>query len=96
MAKEGLLWDLGYEPYCRRDPVSGATKCYVRVRHNQVRSPTLKAFDACVAQQLQGRRYRGQGAEADEAAVRAALREAARACSSHATVPAGRAHRSKG
>jgi len=90
VAKEGVPYDLGYEPYCRRDPVSGATKCFLRVRHNQIRSPRLEAFDRCVSDQLQGRHYRGQGAAVDEAAVRHALREAAQACSARGRVPIAR------
>lgn len=83
MAKEGLPYDGGYEPYCRRDPVSGQDRCFLRVRHNQIRSPRLEAFDACVSGRLRGRHYRGAGAAADEAAVRTALREAVAACAQH-------------
>jgi hypothetical protein len=90
VAKDGLAYDLGYEPYCRRDPVTGQEKCYLRVRHNQVRSPALREFDACVSDTLRGRQYRGAGAAADEAAVRQALREAARACSDRGRVPIAR------
>jgi len=80
VAHEPIDLAASLEPYCRRDPVTGAQKCFVRRRHDVIHSPRLKAYHACIAEALAGRHYRGGGAAADTAAVRAALREAAHVC----------------
>ena len=83
MAKAGDAGLLDLEPYYRTDPVTGQRKLFFRVRHDIVRSPRLQRYDACMAEQLRGHRYRGHGAAADEAAVRQAMREAAKYCAAH-------------
>lgn len=86
MAKTNEAAYLDEEPYVRRDPVTGQEALYFRKRHNTIRSPRLQAYDQCMADQLRGHRYRGQGSADDEAAVRDALRQAAHYCHTHGTV----------
>lgn len=86
MAKEGFAMAAPLEPYCRHDPVSGQLKCFYRVRHDRIRSPRLRDYDACMHQALEGREYRGHGAREDTRRVRQALREAAKACAAHDSV----------
>lgn len=86
MAKENEAYLINEEPCLRRDPITGQEKLFFRKRHNTIHSPRLQAYDRCMADQLRGHRYRGQGSVVDEAAVREALRQAAQYCSQHATL----------
>lgn len=86
MAKENEGYLINEEPYLRRDPITGQEKLFFRKRHDTIHSPRLQAYDRCMAGQLRGKRYRGQGSAADEAAVREALRQAAQYCAVHATL----------
>lgn len=86
MAKDNEAYLVNEEPYLRRDPVTGQATLHFRKRHDTIRSPRLQEYDRCMAERLRGHRYHGQGSVEDEAAVRAALRQAAQYCSAHATL----------
>lgn len=81
MDEAGLLAAEGFQPYMRRDPVTGRRRVYWRRRHDVTRSPTLRAFHACVAERLRGRQYRTGDARRASLMVRQALSEASKACS---------------
>ena len=86
MAKDNEAYLVSEEPYVRRDPVTGQEKLFFRKRHNTIRSPRLQEYDRCMAGQLRGRRYRGHGSAADEAAARQALRQAVQYYHTHDTL----------
>ena len=72
----GELW----EPYMRRDPVTGRVHMAYRIRHGRLRSERLEHFRQCVGEELRGRTFRGRGASQDQRAVRDALTAAAHRC----------------
>jgi len=86
MAKDNEATMINEEPYMRRDPITGQEKLFFRKRRDTIRSPRLQAYDRCMADQLRGHRYHGQGSAADETAVREALRQAAQYCHTHDTL----------
>ena len=69
-----------FEPYCRHDPVTHKIHCYLRRRHDIIRSPRLEAFDRCMHSELEGHHYRGHGAREDSILVREAFSHAAHDC----------------
>ena len=71
----------GLKPYVRRDPATGRRRVYWRRRHDVTRSPTLRAFHACIAARLRGRQHRTGDPRRDSLMVRQALTEASQACS---------------
>jgi hypothetical protein len=68
-------------PVAELEPYHREGRWYFRRRHNTVRSPRLRAFDACVGALTRGRHHRGLGPLGDELDVWEALREASRECS---------------
>jgi hypothetical protein len=80
MAKEGYPLDEEYELGHYRNPVTGSTEVIVRKRHNLTRSPRLEFFRQCVAQRMEGRRFRTGNPAEDEREVREAFAEAAHQC----------------
>lgn len=81
MSREAYPLVEAEEVYCRHDPVTHRLKCYLRARHNRIRSPRLEALLACVQGQETGRRYRGHGAVEDTLMVRQGFAKASRTCS---------------
>jgi hypothetical protein len=79
MAKAGI--SLEFEPYSRRDPVSGATKTFIRNKHARQSSRRLKALQACVRDGMMGFTARSGDHAANARAVRERLAATARACS---------------
>lgn len=72
---------LDFEPYTRRDPVSGVSQTLIRNKHSHQSSPRLLAFQKCVRRNLEGHTARGGDARANSVAIRSGLAGAARACS---------------
>jgi len=64
-----------------RNPATGREEVYLRQRHNEIRSPRLKAMLACVSRETRGKHFRGYGPVADERMVHEALARASRLCS---------------
>lgn len=52
MAKAGIKLD--FTAYSRRDPVSGATKTFLRNGHTRTSSPTVLRQRSCVASGMRG------------------------------------------
>jgi hypothetical protein len=71
---------LGFTPFSRRDPVSGATESLIRKDSARQSSPKLKAFQRCVREQMQGRTFSGSTSRERSMGVRKALSEAAKTC----------------
>lgn len=63
-----------------RDPVTGATKSFVRTKHARQSSSRLKAHNQCVAEQMRGFTARGGDATQDSMAVRDRFTQASKAC----------------
>lgn len=79
MAKEGIpLPDEEYYTY--HNPVTGEEKLFLRKRHDVIRSPRLEAYDECIREAMEGRRFRTGDTEADEQAVHEAFQAAVVRC----------------
>ena len=81
MSKDGI--DLNEELYEYRNPVTHQVTLHFRKRHNHIRSPRLKAYDACIAEAMTGVRARGGTPAEDMEAIRQDLRASARRCAQH-------------
>lgn len=78
MAKAGFA--LGFSAYSRRDPVTGATKTFLRDKHSRQSSMRLKSFQKCVRSQMEGKTLRGGDPASNARAIRSAFSAAAKAC----------------
>lgn len=68
------------EFYTYHNPITGQEKVFLRNRHNVIRSPRLEAYDECMREAMEGRRFRTGDAAADERAVHEAFEAAVARC----------------
>lgn len=78
MAKAGFA--MAFEPFSRRDPVSGEVKTFIRDKHSRQSSMRLKNFQRCVRQQMEGKSFRGGDPASNARSIRSAFTQAAKAC----------------
>lgn len=78
MAKAGIT--LGFTAYERRDPVTGSKKKFLRSSNSRQTSAKLKAFQACVAQNMRGKKATGATAQERASSIRNQFQSVAKGC----------------